>query len=229
MGLFSRMKAKKDKSSPDDMYLYTEQELDEYESFIQTNYGEYDQVLHEIVSPDIHLDIIMVPPTPEDNYYKLVTMGMGAYAMNVPENLKDQELEHAELVLYLPSDWDLKSNKEKDYWPVRYLKILGRLPLECDTWLGFGHTVHGDEKHEPFAENTKLNTVLLLNACNLLYENMDLRLSTGKKINFYQMFPIYQEELEYKMQHSLHELLDLFDDEDIMPVLNIDRKNYGLL
>ena len=37
MGLFSRMKAKKDKSSPDDMYLYTEQELDEYESFIQTN------------------------------------------------------------------------------------------------------------------------------------------------------------------------------------------------
>lgn len=229
MGLFSRMKAKKDKSSPDDMYLYTEQELDEYESFIQTNYGEYDQVLHEIVSPDIHLDIIMVPPTPEDNYYKLVTMGMGAYAMNVPEDLKDQELEHAELVLYLPPDWDLKSNKEKDYWPVRYLKILGRLPLECDTWLGFGHTVHGDEKHEPFAENTKLNTVLLLNACNLLYENMDLRLSTGKKINFYQMFPIYQEELEYKLQHSLHELLDLFDDEDIMPVLNIDRKNYGLL
>lgn len=229
MGLFNRMKAKKDKSSPDDMYLYTEQELDEYESFIQTNYGEYDQVLHEIVSPDIHLDIIMVPSTPEDNYYKLVTMGMGAYAMNVPENLKDQELEHAELVLYLPPDWDLKSNKEKDYWPVRYLKILGRLPLECDTWLGFGHTVHGDEKHEPFAENTKLNTVLLLNACNLLYENMDLRLSTGKKINFYQMFPIYQEELEYKMQHSLHELLDLFDDEDIMPILNINRKNYGLL
>lgn len=229
MGLLSRMKAKKDKSSPNDMYLYTEQELDEYESFIQTNYGEYDQVLHEIVSPDIHLDIIMVPPTPEDNYYKLVTMGMGAYAMNVPENLKDQELEHAELVLYLPPDWDLKSNKEKDYWPVRYLKILGRLPLECDTWLGFGHTVHGDEKHEPFAENTKFNTVLLLNACNLLYENMDLRLSTGKKINFYQMFPIYQEELEYKLQHSLHELLDLFDDEDIMPILNIDRKNYGLL
>lgn len=229
MGLFSRLKAKKDKSSPDGMYLYTEQELDEYESYIQKNYGEYDQVLHEIVSPDIHLDIIMVPPTPEDNYYKLVTMGMGAYAMNVPEDLKDQELEHAELVLYLPPDWNLKSQKEKDYWPVRYMKILGRLPLQCDTWLGFGHTVHGDENHEPFAGNTKLNTVMLLSACNLLYENLDLRLSTGKKINFYQMFPIYQEELEYKMQHSLDELLDMFDDGDIMPVLNINRKNYGLL
>ncbi len=31
------------------------------------------------------------------------------------------------------------------------------------------------------------------------------------------------------MQHSLDELLDMFDDGDIMPVLNINRKNYGLL
>lgn len=226
MGLFDKLKEKMGKPSTDDMYLYSEKELDEYESFIQENFGAFDEVLHEIVSPDIHLDIIMVPPTPEDDYYKLITMGMGAYSMNVPENLKEQELEHAELVLYLPKDWNLKSADEKDYWPVRYLKILGRLPLECNTWLGYGHTVHGDEKHEPFAENTKLNTILLVNACNLLYENLDLRLSSGKKINFYQMFPLYQEELEYKMEHSLGELLDLFSDEDILPVLNINRKNY---
>ncbi len=115
--------------------------------------------------------------------------------MNVPENLKEQELEHAELVFYLPKDWNLKS---------------------------------GDEKHEPFAENTKLNTIMLVNASNLLYEKLDLRLSSGKKINFYQMFPIYQEELEYKTKHSFGELLDLFSDEDLFPLLNISRKNYGI-
>ncbi|MDE6760290.1 MAG: suppressor of fused domain protein [Lachnospiraceae bacterium] len=227
MGLFDKLKEKMGKKATmDDMYLYSEKELDEYEAFIQENFGPFEKVLHEIVSPDIHLDIIIVPPTAEDNYYKLITMGMGAYSMNVPKDLKEYELEHAELVLYLPKYWNIESPDEKDYWPIRYLKILGRLPIEYDTWLGYGHTVHGNEEKEPFAENTELNSLLLVNACNLLYENLDLRLSSGKKINFYQLFPLYQEELEYKMEHSMEELLELFSDEDIVPILNIKRKNY---
>lgn len=227
MGIFDKFKARKaEKQRADDMYLYSEQELNEYECYIQDNFGPYKEVFHEIVSPDIHLDIIIVPPTDEDPYYKLITMGMGAFSMNVPKDLQEYELEHAELVLYLPKQWEIKSSAEKDYWPIRYLKILARLPIECDTWLGFGHTVHGNEEQEPFAENTAFNSILLLNACNLLYEKLDLRLSSGKKINFYQLFPLYQEELEYKMEHSLDELLDLFSDDDLLPVLNIRRQNY---
>lgn len=228
MGLFDKFKKKSEKSATvaDTMYLYTEKELNEYEAFIQQNFGEYREVFHEIVSPDIHLDIIIVPPTDDDPYYKLITMGMGAYAMNVPESLKGEELEHAELVLYLPKNWVIKSQDEVDYWPIRYLKILGRLPIDLDTWLGFGHTIHGNEDMSSFAENTQLNSFVLLNALNLLYENLDLRLSSGKKINFYQIFPLYQEELEFKMEHSLNELLDLFDEEDMLPVLNIKRHNY---
>lgn len=228
MGLLDVFKKKKEKSVTDNMFLYTEQELNEYEAFIQENLGAYEQVFHEIASPDIHLDIIIVPPTEEFPFYKLVTMGMGAYAMNVPENLKEYELEHAELVLYLPKDWNIQSPEEKDYWPIRYLKILGRLPIENNTWLGLGHTIHGDAEQQPFAENTKLNSILLLNGCNLKLEKMDLRLSSGKKIQFYQLFPLYQEELEYKMQHSVGEMLELFDDDDVMPILNIHRKNYGV-
>lgn len=234
MGLFDKLKGKmtekltlkEKRADADSMYLYSEKELNEYECYIQENFGEYKEVFHEIVSPDIHLDIIIVPPTDEDPYYKLVTMGMGAYSMHVPEDLKEYELEHAELVLYLPKHWNIKSPDEKDYWPIRYLKILARLPIENETWLGLGHTVHGNAEQEPFAENTAFNSILLLNACNLLYENLDLRLSSGKKINFYQLFPLYQEELEYKMDHSMEELLDLFSEDDRLPVLNIRRGNY---
>lgn len=227
MALFDKFKKKKIENVSDDMYLYSEKELDEYETFIQQNFGDYKEVFHEIVSPDIHLDIIMVPPTPENPFHKLITMGMGAYRMNVPQELKEYELEHAELVLYLPEDWNITSSDEKDYWPIRYLKVLGRLPINYNTWLGYGHTVHANAEAEAFAENTELNSILLLNACNLEFENMDLRLSSGKKINFYQIFPLYQEELEYKQQNSADELLDLFSDDDIMPILNIHRKNYG--
>lgn len=227
MGIFDVFKKKKTESIADNMFLYMEEELNEYETFIQENFGEFEQVFHEIVSPDIHLDVIIVPPTEEAPFYKLITMGMGAFAMNVPANLKEYELEHAELILYLPKDWNIQSPDEKDYWPLRYLKILGRLPIENNTWLGFGHTLHGDAEQRPFAENTGLNSILLLNGTNLKYEKLNLHLSSGKKINFYQIFPLYQEELEYKMQHSVGELLELFDDDDVMPVLKINRKNYG--
>ena len=79
----------------------------------QSSFGEYEQVFHEIVSPDIHLDIIIVPPTEKNNYYKLITMGMGAYGMNVPDNFREYELERAELVLYLPPTWNIKSEKRR--------------------------------------------------------------------------------------------------------------------
>ena len=207
-------------------YLYTEEELDQYEKYIMEQFGEYEEVIHEIVSPDIHLDIIVVPPTEKNNYYKLITMGMGAYKMNIPRELKEDELERAELVLFLPPTWDIKSEKEEDFWPIRQLKILARLPIQCDTWLGYGHTVSSDQENTPYASNTKFCSMMLVNALNQDYENMDFRMSSKGKINFYQIFPLYKEELAYKQRNGANVLLDLFDEENIMPIVNMNRKNY---
>lgn len=221
MGFLDLFKKKKEKQK---MYLYSEQELNEYEAYIESCFGSYDKVLHEVVSPDIHLDIILVPPTEEYNFYKLITMGVGAYPMHVPSELREYELEHMELIAFLPPNWEIYSHREQDYWPIRYLKIMGRLPIEQQTWLGFGHTVGGGES---FAENTDLNSIVLLSACDLQYEPMELRMSSGKKINFYQMYPLYDEELKYKMNYGLDALCERIDDEDIFPLVNIQRKNYG--
>ena len=207
-------------------YLYTEEEVEQYEKYIMEQFGEYEEVLHEIVSPDIHLDIIIVPPTEKNNYYKLITMGMGAYKMNIPRELKEDELERAELVLFLPPTWDIKSEKEEDFWPIRQLKILARLPIQCDTWLGYGHTVSSDQENTPYASNTKFCSMMLVNALNQDYENLDFRMSSKGKINFYQLFPLYKEELDYKQRNGANVLLDLFDEEDIMPIVNMNRKNY---
>ena len=105
MSIFNLFK-KRNVNGP--MFLYSEKELRQYEDYIVEQFGEFNEVMHEIVSPDIHVDIIVVPPTEDNNYYKLITMGMGAYKMNVPDELKKYELERAELVLYLPPTWDIK-------------------------------------------------------------------------------------------------------------------------
>ena len=46
------------------------------EQHIKNTFGEFENVFHELVSPDIHVDICVVPPSEERDYYTLVTMGM---------------------------------------------------------------------------------------------------------------------------------------------------------
>ena len=62
----------------------------------------------------------------------------------MPEELAEYKLERAELAIALPPDWKLDEESLKDerwYWPIGLLKVLARLPISNDTWLGFGHTM----------------------------------------------------------------------------------------
>ena len=63
------------------------------------------------------------------------------------------KLERAELAIALPPDWKLDEESLKDerwYWPIGLLKVLARLPISNDTWLGCWHTL---DKQSPFAES----------------------------------------------------------------------------
>ena len=188
--------------------VYTEEEMEAVEGHIQQYFGKVENVFHELVSPDIHVDICMVPPTEERDYYTLVTMGMGAHRMNVPEELAEYKLERAELAIALPADWKLDQESMKDekwYWPIRLLKSLARLPINCDSWLGHGHTV---ENREPFADNTKLCTATLIGPQGTEDGSEVCTLPGGEEVNFYQVIPLYEDELDYKLEHDADALLN---------------------
>lgn len=225
MGIFDVFKKRK-KEDIIPMYLYSEEELIEYDAHIRKCFGEYDEVFHEIVSPDIHLDVIIIPPTEEAPYYKLVTMGAGAYKMNVPEELSEYNLEYAEYVIFLPKDWDIKSGDPLNYWPIGMLKNIARLPINCNTWLGYGHTVHGNQDESAFADNTELNSFILLTGLDLDGKACDFKLSSGKTIRLYQLMALYQEELDYKMANGSDALLDCLPDEEFPPIIRPDSENY---
>ena len=190
--------------------VYSEDEMSAIEQHIQSTFGAFDQVLHELDSPDIHVDICVVPPSERRNYYTLVTMGMGAHRMNVPKELAEYKLERAELAIALPPDWKLDEESLKDerwYWPIGLLKVLARLPISNDTWLGFGHTM---DKQSPFAEDTKLTAAILTGPQDM---NLDTCgevciLPGGEEVNFYQVLPLYREEMEYKLKHDADALLE---------------------
>jgi hypothetical protein len=178
------------------------------EQHIKNTFGEFENVFHELVSPDIHVDICVVPPSDERDYYTLVTMGMGAHRMNVPEELAEYKLERAELAIALPPDWKLDEESLKDerwYWPIGLLKVLARLPISNDTWLGFGHTM---DKQSPFAEDTELCAALLVGPQDVVWNGGEVcTLPSSEEVNFYQVIPLYRNEMEYKMEHDADALL----------------------
>ncbi|MBR6402148.1 MAG: suppressor of fused domain protein [Eubacterium sp.] len=161
----------------------------------------------------------------EEPFYKLVTMGAGAYEMNIPDKWKEYNLERAEYVMYVPKDWDLQSKDMKDYWPIKVLKDVARLPIWCDTWLSFGHTTQSDEEGTPYASNTRFNSVIL-DFCENHQGDVRLKTSSGKTINFYQVIPLYPEELKFKLENDAETLIDMFGENEIeYKVVDINRKS----
>lgn len=201
--------------------LYTEEELDAVDAHIVAWFGEYENVFHEIASPDIHVDVCIVDPTPERDHYTLVTTGMGAHRMNVPRELRKAKLDRAEVLITLPPDWDIQSSDEKWYWPIRLIKSLARLPGESNTWLGYGHTV---ENGEPFAENTEFCGSMLTMPYYFGKEAAVCILPDGDEINFYQVVPLYESEMNFKIENDAEMLEDLFP-EDFDMIVDIARKN----
>lgn len=235
--------------------MYSEEDMETVENYIDETFGKVESVFHELLSTHIHVDVHYIPPTPERNFITLVTTGMGAVPMELPEGRDPKDYSRAEVMICLPADWKLETamgavvkrneekghrlkgmlkklahslknerqNDEKDYWPVRVLKNLTRFPIYCETWLGWGHDV---DFGDPFAENTGFCSVLLLNN-HFEGRERECRLTDGDRVNFYQVIPLYREEMEYKVEHGTQRLLYCFGDDEPW-LVNIRRPNYGL-
>lgn len=200
--------------------VYSEAQWDAVEAHITKYFGDYPNVFHEIFSPDIHVDICVIPPHDGKEYYTLLTMGMGAHRMNVPAELAEHKLERAELLIALPRDWKIGEDDEVWYWPIRLLKQLTRLPGECDTWLGWGHTV---DNQTPYANDSDLCASILLGPVATEDGAGVCPLPDGEEVNFYQVLPIYQEEMAYKQVNNAEALFERM--EEIPFVVEPDREN----
>ena len=88
------------------------------------------------------------------------------------------------------------------------MKTLARLPIASDTWLGFGHTM---DHEEDFAKDTKLCAAMLTGPQDTEDGSEVCILPSGEEVNFYQVIPLYREELEYKLAHDADALLDKMD------------------
>jgi Suppressor of fused protein (SUFU) len=168
----------------------------------------------------------MVPPTPDHPYCALITTGMSDRPANIPEGA--EKFRYTELLICLPPDWAVDEKafkKEENYWPVRWLKMLARLPHEYDTWLGHAHTVPNGDPPEPFASNTKLCCALISLPTLFGDDFVHLKVNEEKTITFLSFIPIYREEMEFKLTHGGDALFQRLESGGVTELLEINRKS----
>ncbi|WP_447782900.1 suppressor of fused domain protein [Stenotrophomonas riyadhensis] len=213
-----------------------EEHIEAIGAHIERHLGPVSGVFHEIISDLVHIDVHVVPATEQFPYLRLVTSGMSDLPMTVPDEVDTDVPRYMELMVTLPADWPISQDAfedERNYWPVRLLKGLARLPHEYDTWLGFGHTIPNGHPSEPYAPGVGFDGAIVLPPVTPPEDFAELALEDGKVISFMTIIPLYPEEMDLKLKKGAEALLDRFDAKNIQDVIepgrvNVARKRFGL-
>lgn len=203
-----------------------EQFLEDISNHIATHLGPISSVFHEIVSDTVHIDVHIVPPNDRCPFMRLVTSGMSDLPMTTPD---DPDIpKYVELMMTLPGDWRVDQascDDENWYWPTDNLKYLARLPHKCQTWLGWGHTIPNGNPMVPYAPNTKLCGAIILPSVTVPDEFHQLDIPDQKRITFYAVVPLYEGEMNLKLQLGSDELLKRFGRKHITDAVDLNRKD----
>lgn len=198
--------------------------IEQIEQHIERHVGPVATVYHELVSDLVHIDVHIVEPAAERDFYTLVTSGMSDRPMNAPEGA--EELRFAELVIGLPSDWPMEEEdlkQEEHYWPVRLMKFLARFPHEYETWLWSMHTIPNGDPPQPYAKNTELCGAMLLPPITTAEDFWELPIGDEKRIHFFGVVPLHQDEMDLKLREGAEALFDGFDEHNVSELLDPAR------
>lgn len=184
----------------------------EIEKHINQYLGKIDNVFHEIVSDQLHIDILHIEPNEKRNCHTFVTCGMSDYAMYSP--IDPHTKQYCELMISLPADWQLDPDFDhENNWPIKVLKQIARMPYEQNSWIGYGHTIQNGNPEAHYPGNLRLSNMLVVYPISVPQTDkfIKLDLENNKSIRFYCLIPITSDEADLVKKKGIDSLLDYFD------------------
>jgi hypothetical protein len=146
--------------------------------------------ISEIISASVPMSVYIFPPVKRKRKTTVfVTSGLSDFMLETPED--KAEYAFAEYFIELPDNWDLSNealNQDKFFWPIRWLKMIGRYPHENDIFYGEKYKID--------------NSILQLSSpeCKYLTASVErthklnfITPQDGKFVIFYQITPNIQE------------------------------------
>lgn len=193
---------------------------------LETHLGQVHTVWREVDRPNpslLPLDVLHVVPDADRPYHTLVTCGMSSRPMAVPA---DEEVSrYAELMVRLPENWPLSPEAlaDPDYgWPMWWLKRLARLPSETGGWIGPWHTIPNGDPPAPLWKRVRYVAWLTLPPL-FCPEDFAMLPLADRNVQFWSVLPLYQQELDCKLNRGMAALLDAFAEEGFSDVVTPDR------
>lgn len=185
---------------------------------VERHLGAGAEIFHQILSPWVHVDVLVVPPNDQRPCITLVTCGMAERAMQAPDG--DPARTHAELVMILPPDWPIKESRGS--WPLTLLQDLAEIPHRFNTWLHIGHTVPNGDPARPYARKCPFTGVILAPPV-LTPDEFDVLAVGEREIHFLGVIAMYPAETDLKLAQGAGELFDRFDAAGVSEALDVTR------
>lgn len=194
-------------------HSFSPYELQTVEDHIIEHFGSISRTIPVKESENLNLRIYVIEPTKEKDFYTIVTCGMGAYKMELPDDFKDTDLDRIELLMYLSPAWhmDLAFSKPTglitggtvtpifgsmyDEWnyPVKILKNLAQAPVNNDSYFVMGNIM---DDEEPLSPSTNDTGGILISPAYASEEGCVCTLPDGEKVRFLQVMPIQTYEID---------------------------------
>lgn len=198
-------------------FSYTPYEAQTIQDHIIKHYGNISRTITVKECERLDLNLYVIEPTKEREFYTVITSGMGAYKMDLPDDFKDDNVDRIELLIYLGSNWDIDSafksssgsstgliidgkvtplfgniNAQWNY-PIQILKNLAQAPVNNESYFVMGNIM---DDETPFSESTHDSGVILMFPAYTTEEGQVCTLPDGEKVGFLQVMPITTDEIE---------------------------------
>lgn len=213
-------------AQPDSMASYECRYLSDIEAHITQHIGPYDCVLHEMLSPTVHVDIHVIKPNSRIPYLTLVTSGMSDLDMTVPEDVETAEdYQLAEMIAFLPPDWptddfrgsldledyELDKGDPQGWYPARWLKHYARMPHEYKTFLTWFHTSANGDPASPIEDGVGMVGFLFAPPLQLGEKGMTVHTHDLRQIRLLNLVPIWADEVVYAVNKGGSALCEKLD------------------
>ncbi|MFW6598258.1 suppressor of fused domain protein [Propionibacteriaceae bacterium Y2011] len=115
---------------------------------------------------------------------------------------------------------------ERNYWPIRLLKDLARLPHDYATWLSWGHSIPNGDPAQPYAEEVPFTGAIIGPPLGYPVELMRAETALGR-INYLAVLPVTSAEMEFKISspQGADELIDRMAAARVTAVVDPGRRD----
>lgn len=176
-----------------------------------------------VTIPQTELALLHVPATEHKPFQLLITAGMSANPMPIPDD-EPENPSRIELSIGLPPEWPVEQPESKHSWPLNLLANLAQFPQAYNAWLGVGHTIPHGQPMRPYDPSTQLCCALIAPSLVLTPEAQEITIQNSTA-NIRAIVPLFEREVDLKLEEDANSLFHRLDQHKISEVLNPNRRS----